>query len=430
VLKKLQKHLKKYFASPQHIRTVSIAVLLLLILAIPLTVMIVQQQQDIRQRASAGSTFRSVDTNKCGAVIEQPQTGATSGTIVWKAPIKTATAWETHKADETVFTQVQMKEAYVGEVRNGESIGADGRAAVWDTTVVSQTHINCNTFINITLDGDCTVEFVGGIGSTDNPVGPGGIVTLNFTVDLNRRGGFCRKLINVETDAGGVTPTNTGTITPTPTVSVVSPTVTSTPSATVTPTKTPTPTPTKIPTPTVVISPTPPSTPTLVSVILTLPGIGKNGNVSPNNGQRRTFIQLFDSSNKAVGASVAAQTSFDPSSGTFRGTANFGTVVYSGMYTPKIKVDQYLIKKLAPIQITAGTTIAFSPTLLVGGDINSDNKIDIKDYTILVSCFGGKINSVICGLQKVDADLNDDGLVDGVDYNLFLGGIKTAKAGD
>jgi len=429
VIKKLHKRIKKYLSSPQHVRSVSLVILLIIILAIPLTVVVVQSQQDIRQRAAANSTFRSVDTNKCGSIISQPAAGVTSGTIVWKAPRKLATGWETQKPDGTIFTQAQMKDAYVGEPRNGESIGEDGRAQVWDTTVVSETHINCNTFINITLDGDCTVEFVEGIGSTDKPVAPEGTVSLQFTVDTNRTGGFCRKLINVETAAGGITPTVTPSVTafPTNTPTPTGPTPTG---ATTTPTNTPTRTPT--PTPTTSLTPTPtlPSTPTFISVSMTLPGIGTKGNASPNNMQRRVFVQLFDAANKTVGVSVAAQVSFDPSSGIFKGTANFGTVVPTGNYSAKLKTDQYLVKKTPAGVVTAGTSNTLVPVTLISGDINGDNKLDILDYNILVSCFGSKINSDACGGKKVDADLNDDGVIDGVDYNLFIGGIKTAKQGE
>lgn len=413
-------------------------VLLIIVLSIPLTVLVVQQQQDIRQEAAAGSTFRSIDTNKCGSIIEPgPAVGVTTGIITWKAPIKVGTEWKTVKPDGTEIPQDKMKEAYVGEVRNGEAIGAEGRAAVWDTTVVSQTHINCNTFINITLDGDCTVEFVNGIGSTDHPVGPGGTVQLRFTVDPNRTGGFCRKLINVETDAGGTTPTITGTITPTVTLTgTITPTgtqVTPTVSVTRTPTLTSTPTPTltRTPTPTISLTPTIPKTPTLLTISVLLPGIGKSGNSRPNNMERKVFVSLFDTTNKTIGASVSGALGFDPTSGVFKGTVNFGTIVPSGNYTTKIHVDQYLNKIIAANSaLIAGVTTTLPQVALITGDINSDNKLDMLDYNMLVGCFGNKINSDSCGNRKVDADLNDDGIIDGTDYNLFVRNVRIAKQGE
>ena len=424
VIKKLHKRIKKYLSSPKHARTISLVILLCIVLAIPLTVVVVQTQRDIREHAAADSTFRSVDTNKCGSLVDQPQAGVLTGTITWKAPVKTDTEWETQKTDEATFTQQEMKDAYVAEPRNGGT--AESRAGEWETHVVSPTHINCNTFINISADGDCSVEFVDGIGSSDHPVAPGGTVRLAFTVDTADTGGFCRKLINVETAAVAIT----SSVTPTP-----SPMLTATPSVTPTPTSTSTPTPTKLPTPTltpkptVIPTPTIPFTPTLFSLSVALPGIGKNGNGAPNNMQRPVFLQLFDTLQKQVGASVSGELSFNGA--TFTGLINFGTIVPSGTYKVKIKMDQYLVKTIASASaVTAGITNTLPQITLIPGDINNDTKLDIVDYNILVSCFDEKINSDGCGMRKVDADLNDDGMIDGIDYNIFVRALQAGKQGE
>lgn len=219
-----------------------------------------------------------------------------------------------------------------------------------------------------------------------------------------------------------------GTITPTATVSA---TPIASGSATPTPTVTPTQTPQPTPTNTIVPTPTLPSTPTLVGLTVTVPGIGSKGNKTPNNSQRTVVVTLVDGASKVIGAPVKSTVAFDPGSGAFKGTVNFGTVIPTGNYTTKIKMDQYLIKKVtAGSTITAGILNQLPQVGLIVGDINNDNKLDILDYNILVGCFGSKINSQTCGNKKVDTDLNDDGVINGVDYNLFLLGIKTAKVGD
>ena len=66
-----------------------------------------------------------------------------------------------------------------------------------------------------------------------------------------------------------------------------------------------------------------------------------------------------------------------------------------------------------------GKTTALNPVRLINGSITSDNAVSVLDYGALVSCFGAKQNTSTC-LNPVTADLNDDGVVDGIDYNIFL----------
>ncbi len=72
----------------------------------------------------------------------------------------------------------------------------------------------------------------------------------------------------------------------------------------------------------------------------------------------------------------------------------------------------------------------------VMGDIDGDNEITIKDYSILIDCYGKKSFDYACQndkaqlLQKpsfknmprnfLPGDFNDNGIVDGIDYNIFL----------
>ena len=114
--------------------------------------------------------------------------------------------------------------------------------------------------------------------------------------------------------------------------------------------------------------------------------------------------------------------------GVFKGIINMGTIVKTGSYVLWIKIPQYKRGLIGEkVTITAGVTNELAQKTLIGGDINNDEKIDVLDFNVIASCFEGKGETESCGGKKVDADLNDDGVVDGVDYNLFLGGLKTAK---
>ena len=59
-----------------------------------------------------------------------------------------------------------------------------------------------------------------------------------------------------------------------------------------------------------------------------------------------------------------------------------------------------------------------TPVILLG-DINKDGVVNILDYNLLISCYGKKFYTSIC-IAKNAADLNGDGVVNGIDYNILL----------
>lgn len=208
------------------------------------------------------------------------------------------------------------------------------------------------------------------------------------------------------------------------------PSVPPTPTPSGSPTSTPpqTPSPTQTPTPTPAPTPTPKPGDTLLTLGIGLDGIWNSGTHKNPNGssstknpvrKSRTFTIEITGSNNLVKGSLGTL-NYSPNKGYFAGIVNLGSGFTSGYYLVKVKTDGYLRASLPGIQnITAGQT---SPLLsrvnLTAGDINADNAIDIKDYNILASCMnnGGLCNLAYRGL----ADLDDNGLVNEFDYNLFL----------
>lgn len=249
------------------------------------------------------------------------------------------------------------------------------------------------------------------------------------------------------------------TATPTP-APVDYPTATPTPMPVVLPTATPTPTtapivyPTATPTPTpaivVVVPPTstpvylpptayPTNTPyplptasanaTRLSFNLFLHGIGNGGDSSnaqskgtstPVRSQRVATVEVLDAQNQVV-STENGTVSFNATTGTFIGIVDVGTLP-SSVYTIKVKVPQYL-RAIVPgiITLTGGVVNQLPATVLLAGDMNNDNAINIMDYNVLMGCYSDLSAPVNCNpTNKLLADLTDDGDVNQFDYNLFI----------
>ncbi len=216
--------------------------------------------------------------------------------------------------------------------------------------------------------------------------------------------------------AGGFCPT-TATVIPTPT-------------ATVAPTPTQVPTATPLPT----IPPEPTATPvpgaTMVRVNLLMHGIGRGGDSVSANSQGNYYLQrpqrtvsmdVYDVENRLV-ISKLGTVLFDPSFGGFSGAIDLGTAFPTGIYTIKVKTDQYLRGLVSGIQtLTRGQTTEVPTVTLVAGDINNDNQVNIVDYNIFIGCYSDLLPPISCNdSNQILADLNDDGHVNQFDYNLFI----------
>jgi hypothetical protein len=97
-------------------------------------------------------------------------------------------------------------------------------------------------------------------------------------------------------------------------------------------------------------------------------------------------------------------------------------------------MDGFLGKQIPGIvSVTKGQTITPPSLSVINGDINNDNQLDILDYNALLSCFDTKYASPTCSAPNASlspgADIDDDGIVDGVDYNLFLRELSVQRGG-
>ena len=205
-----------------------------------------------------------------------------------------------------------------------------------------------------------------------------------------------------------------------------------------------TPTPTRTPTPTIG-SPTstPPPTPTIpegntvFAATIGLDAIGTTGdnttpsdssgsNKNPKRPTRNIKVEVFDGGGNPV-ANKSGTIIYSAERGKFTGSIDMGTLA-SGNYIVKVKSDGYLKRLIPGIQtITLGQTYNVPPVNLVTGDINNDNAINILDYNILISCLSDPNQSTdnqgACNSNaqySVLSDLEDNGVIDQLDYNLFL----------
>ena len=177
---------------------------------------------------------------------------------------------------------------------------------------------------------------------------------------------------------------------------------------------------------------------------LLLDGVGNAGdspnptgnslsNKTPLTPQRNLNVQIYDTNNQLV-SSTSAIVNYASDSGTFTGSLDLSTLA-SGSYIFKVQTDRYLRKQVPGIQqITANQQIPLPTTELVAGDTNGDNVLNILDYNALLDCGYGQLDP----LQDTDpsspfqtstcqvhtpvssVDLDDNGLVNSADYNLFL----------
>lgn len=156
---------------------------------------------------------------------------------------------------------------------------------------------------------------------------------------------------------------------------------------------------------------------TKVGLSARFPGIGIDGNKQPQRMARPLHIILLNNQRQEI-KRVTTTVAFDGAF--FNGISDLGIDLRGGVYFIKVKFDNTLQKFIPETQtVFVGTTFSLPTVTLIPGDVNNDNALDILDYNLFVSCFGARV----CN-QKQASDFDDNGKVDGVDYNILLRGFK------
>ncbi|GEM_PF-1336279 len=191
----------------------------------------------------------------------------------------------------------------------------------------------------------------------------------------------------------------------------------------------------------------------VINLSFTVPGIGsEGGNLSPLHPTRSVTVYLYSLDANSLDKNIQplntakGQVTFDSDSNTSRYTTftnldfGLGDSVQDGRYQIVFKTDQSLQKLIKEKPDSVGGKV-FSLSKghisdevpmqsVILGDIapqGGNNVMDIADYNMFVGCFGSHSDSSSCP-QKDLADFDDNGVVDGIDYNIMILGFKELLA--
>lgn len=224
------------------------------------------------------------------------------------------------------------------------------------------------------------------------------------------------------------------------------------------------PTPTTPPniTPTTPPNPTPTTPPgTKGNLTVQIQGIGLQDNPNPFHPTRRVVLYFYPSADTTFQHLIKAfpgTVTFNPNNGFFSNASFPLTGLLAGNYLVLVRTTQgSLVSQIGtgdgtgPITITTtgganmlvdlqnsqDTNADTTAPILLMGDLVNDcasssscnfNYVFTLDWSALVDCFGDKKTSVACvahgtfpSTSDTLSDLNDDGVVDGVDYTMLLG---------
>jgi hypothetical protein len=182
-----------------------------------------------------------------------------------------------------------------------------------------------------------------------------------------------------------------------------------------------------------------------LTLVFSVPGIAsEGGNIKPLHPTRNVQVMLYKPDVNTGDSSVEplfivqgkATFDTDPSSPNYGKFVlkklDLGDKVEAGSYQIVFKVDQALQKLITEKETDIGGIPEYlSPKdvkeipeqTVVMGDImpspHGNNIVDIADYNAFMNCFGDKASSDDC-TAKQGADLDDNGVIDGIDYNLLL----------
>lgn len=377
----------------------AILALLLVAIGVPITIWQIQKSQDVRQRAGANDTILTALSPTSGAF----STGTVTSPLVIQA---TSTV----------------------------DIGSVEMVVNYDTQQMSLTTISPQSpLLQLDRQDSAGSTKITLYNPTSSQVVGTNITLLSLVFTPLTPGESVVSISDIKYTASGVS----GFI-PADPASILSGTYTITGTAAASPTQIPNPSPTQVVQ----------SGETTLGLTFTLSGIGTSSssaqqlNTNPIRRTRTGDVIVYDGQLNPVDT-YQLNAIYDPTTSRYNGTVNLRDLP-TGDYLVKMRLENTLFKVLPGIQhLINGTSNVVPTTLeLISGDIvrtgTSDNVIDIKDYSAMNSCLSALVSNVSvqnvndpnCGLQiALKSDFNDDDKIDLKDYNILLRAF-TKRVGD
>jgi len=193
-------------------------------------------------------------------------------------------------------------------------------------------------------------------------------------------------------------------------------------------------------------APTPTPHGQLIDLTFTVPGIGSGGGtLQPKRLKRNVTVYLYSSDVNSMNNTVKplytikSTVNYDNDSNsplytTFANHAlDLGVNVKDGNYQMAFRTDESLrtvIKdtpnavggQILPVAKDGQLLALPVETVLMGDTVPTkvgDNVIDIADYNAFINCFGERNSTNFCN-QNNYGDYDDNGVINGVDYNILL----------
>lgn len=183
----------------------------------------------------------------------------------------------------------------------------------------------------------------------------------------------------------------------------------------------------------------------VINLSFSVPGIGSGGGtMKPLHTKRNVTVFLYQTSVNSRDPKVkplftikgTALYDTDPNSATYTSFINpaldLGSTVTDGDYQMVFRTDQSM-RSIVKENLTdvGGKTFSLSKgqqalliphqNMLMGDTIpdEGDYEIDATDYNAFINCYGEKNKTTFC-TGKNFGDFDDNGVIDGVDYNILL----------